>query len=78
MSEKQSLLLMAGALPENATWADITDALLTLVVHRGSAADFARLYKSQLTSGDLAEYESPKGVIPLDSVIEELERRPVE
>lgn len=75
MSDKQSLLQMVGSLPENATWHEITEALLALVARRGSLTDFARLYRTQLTAEQLAEYLNPKGDIPLDSVIAELEKR---
>ncbi|HEV3436035.1 MAG TPA: hypothetical protein VG122_01675 [Gemmata sp.] len=75
MSDKQSLLQMVGTLPENATWTEITDALLSLVACRGTSAEFARLYRTQLTAEQLAEYMNPKGEIPLESVIAELEAR---
>jgi hypothetical protein len=75
MSDKQSLLQMVGALPKNASWREITNALLELVARRGTTADFARLYRSQLTEEQLAEYQNPIGDIPLDSVIKELEER---
>ncbi len=72
MSDKQSLLQTVGALPDGASWSQITDALLALLARRGSAADFARLYRTQLTAADIAEYLDPKGEIPLDDVIAEL------
>jgi hypothetical protein len=75
MSDRQSLLQLVGALPENATWNEITEALLTLVARRGTTADFARLYRTQLTAEQLAEYQNPQGEIPVDSVIAELEGR---
>lgn len=75
MSDKQSLLQAVGTLPDAATWTEITDMLLALVARRGSVADFARLYRTQITAEHLAEYASPKCDLPLDSVIAELEAR---
>ena len=76
MSDKQSLLEAVGGLPESATWAEITDALLVLVARRGTGTDFARLYRTQLTTEQLAEYLSPKAEARLDDVIAELEALP--
>jgi hypothetical protein len=75
MSDKQSLLQVVGTLPENVTWREITDALLELVARRGTTADYANLYRTQLTAEQIAEYQNPPGGIPLDSVIAELEGR---
>ena len=75
MSDKQSLLQTVGALPENATWNEITEALLALVARRGTSADFARIYRTQVTAEQLLEYLDPKGDIPLEKVIAELEAR---
>jgi hypothetical protein len=75
VSDKQAILEAVGALPEGANWAEITDALLDLVARRGTAADFAKLYRTQLTADQLAEYLSPKGEFRLDDVIAELENR---
>jgi hypothetical protein len=75
MSDKQVLLQAVGALPDGATWAEITDALLDLVARRGTTADFARLYRTQLTAEQLAEYADPKGEFRLDDVIAELDAR---
>ena len=75
MSDKQSLLQVVDTLPENASWREITEALLELVARRGTIADYARLYRTQLTAEQLAEYQNPHGKISLDSVIAELEGR---
>jgi hypothetical protein len=75
MSDKQSLLQMVGTLPENATWTEITDALLSPVARRSTSAEFARLYRTQLTPEQLAEYLNTNGEIPLESVLAELEAR---
>ncbi|MBY0512283.1 MAG: hypothetical protein K2P78_00015 [Gemmataceae bacterium] len=76
MSEKQAVLAAVGGLSESAGWVEIADALLAVVARRGSAADFARLYRSQLTAADLAEYLNPPAGTALDAVIAELEARP--
>ena len=75
MSDKQSLLKAVEALPDTASWAEITDSLLALVARRGTTSDFARLYRTQITADQLAEYASPPGGTPLDTVIAELEAR---
>lgn len=75
MSHKQAILEAVAGLPETATWSEITDALLALVARQGSAADFARQYRTQLTADQLAEYQNPSGDIPLESVLAELEAR---
>lgn len=75
MSEKQSVLEAVGTLPDSATWAEITDALLAVVARRGSPADFARLYRTQVTPNQLAEYLNPQADIPLDAAVAELEAR---
>jgi hypothetical protein len=75
MSDKQSLLQIVGALPENASWSEITNALLELVARRGTTADFARIHRTQVTAEQLEEYQNPQGDIPIDSVIAQLERR---
>lgn len=75
MSDKQALLEAVGALPDGANWAEITDALLDLVARRGTAADFARLYRAQITPEQLAEYLNPKAEFRLDDVIAELDAR---
>jgi hypothetical protein len=75
MSEKQAVLAAVGTLPESASWVEITDALLAVVARRGSAADFARLYRTQLTADHLAEYLNPPTGTSLDSVVAELEAR---
>lgn len=75
MSNKQSVLQAVQTLSESASWGEITDALLAVVARAGSAADFARLYRTQFTAEHLAEYLNPAGAIPLDAVIAELEAR---
>ena len=75
MSEKQAVLAAVGTLPDSAGWAEITDALLAVVARRRSAADFARLYRTQLTTADLAEYLNPPAELSLESVVAELEAR---
>lgn len=75
MSNKEAVLKAVATLPEAATWAEITDALLAVVARHGSAADFARFYRTQLAAADLAEYAGLQGDIPLDTVIAELEAR---
>jgi hypothetical protein len=75
VSDKQLVIQAVGTLPETATWAEITDALIGVVARRGSAADLARLYREQLTAEHLAEYLNPKAEVLLDSVVGELEAR---
>jgi hypothetical protein len=75
MSDKQSLLKAAEALPDTASWTEITDSLLALVARRGATSDFARLYRTQITADQLAEYANPPGGVPLETVIAELEAR---
>jgi hypothetical protein len=75
MSNKQSVLEAVETLPDSASWGEITDALLAVVARRGSAADFARLYRTQFTPEHLAEYLNPHTDIRLDAVITELETR---
>jgi len=75
MSEKQSLLQAVGALPDDASWSEITNTLLLLLARRGSGTDYASLYRTQLTAEQLAEYANPKGDLRLDDVIAELETR---
>lgn len=76
MSDKQSLIRAVDTIPDEATWAEITDALLDLVARRGSVSDFARLYRTQLTAQQLAEYLDPRCEFPLDDVVAELETSP--
>lgn len=75
MSNKQSLIDAVGTLPETASWLEITDALLSVVARRGSEADFARLYRTQLTAEHLAEYSNPPVGIPISEFVAELESR---
>ncbi len=76
MSNKQSLLKAVEALPDTANWGDITDVLLGLVARRGSAADFARLYREPFSAEQLAEYLNPSREVSLAVVLAELEARP--
>jgi hypothetical protein len=76
MSDKQSLLQVVGALPDAASWTEITDALLRLVAARGSATDFTRLYRENLKAEQLAEYLNPSLDYRLEDVIAELESQP--
>lgn len=75
MSSKQSVLEAVTKLPETATWAEITDALLSVVARGGSLTDFARLYRAQFTAEHLAAYLQPQADVLLESVAEELESR---
>jgi hypothetical protein len=77
MSNKQSLIDAVGALPEAASWAEITDRLLSIVAEKGTEAEFARLYRSQTSAAELEEFYSrpPQGGIALDDVIAGLEAR---
>jgi hypothetical protein len=75
MSDKQMLLQAVGALPDGATLGEIIDTLLAVLARRGSGADFARLYRAQLTDQQLAEYLDPKTEFRFDDVIAELESR---
>lgn len=72
MSEKQTLLKVVEAMPEGVTWGEITDRLLAAVARHGTPADFARLYRAQLTAADLAEYLDPKFEFALADVVDEL------
>jgi hypothetical protein len=76
MSNKQSVLQVVQNLPESASWVEITDALLAVVARSGSAADSARLYRTQFTTDHLAEYlNPPSSGIPLDTIVAELQSR---
>ena len=75
MSNKQSVIDAVATLPESASWPEITDALVAVVARSGSIADFARLYRTQITSEHLAEYITPASGISFDAVIAELETR---
>ena len=75
MSNKQSLIDAVGTLPETASWLEITDALLAVVARRGSEADFARLYRTQLTAEHLAEYTRVPVGIPISEFVATLEAR---
>lgn len=73
MSNKQSILNALGKLSEEASWTEVTDCLLSVIAHNGTQAEFARVYRSQMTADELAEYlvEPPAGE-PFDNVIAEL------
>ena len=75
MSTKQTLIDAVGTLPETASWLEITNALLSVVARRGSESDFARLYRTQLTSEHLAEYANPVAGIPISDFVATLEAR---
>jgi hypothetical protein len=76
MSDKQTLLKVVEAMPDGATWSEMTDRLLAVVARYGSPADFARLYRTQLTAADLAEYLDPKLEFALADVVAELKAMP--
>ena len=76
MSDRQTVLDAVGRLPESATWADISDALLGLVARRGTPADVARLYRAGLTADALAEYMDPAAELSFEAVLAELEAQP--
>jgi hypothetical protein len=75
VSDKQALLKALESLPDTANWDQIIDKLLDVVARRGSAADFARLYRTQFTAEHLAEYLNPKVEFSLADVLAELESR---
>lgn len=72
MSDKQVLMKAFDDLPEGANWSQLTDAMLALLARRGAVADFARLYRSQLTAEQLAEYMNPRMEYSLADVVAEL------
>lgn len=72
MSDKQELLKVVEAMPDGATWSEMTDRLLAVLARHGTPADFARFYRSQLTAADLAEYLDPKIEFLLVDVVNEL------
>lgn len=72
MSDKQTLLKVVEAMPDGATWSEMTDRLLAALARHGTPADFARFYRSQLTAADLAEYLDPKIECSLVDVLNEL------
>ena len=76
MSDKQALLKAVEALPDAATWNEITDRLLAVVARRGSAADFVRFYRAQFGAEELAEYLDPKFEFSFADVLAELEAQP--
>ena len=73
MSDKQSLLKAVESLPDTGNWREITYRLLAVVARHGSGADFARLYRAQLTAEQLAEYLEPKPEVSLADAIAGLE-----
>ena len=76
MPDKQKLLKAVEAIPDGATWAELTDHLLSVLARHGVGTDFARLYRAQLTAADLAEYLAPKFEFSLASVVAELKAAP--
>jgi hypothetical protein len=76
MSNKQALLKAVESLPETANWGQITDVLLDLVARRGSVSDFVRLYRTQFTAEQFAEYLNPRAEHALAAVLSELESQP--
>ena len=75
MSDKQALLKAIEALPEGTNWGELGARLLAVVARHGTAADFAKFYRAQLSAADLAEYFDPKFEVSLADVIAELEAR---
>jgi hypothetical protein len=73
MSEKQSLLKAVSALPDTATAAQVTDALLDYFANRGSLTEFAKLYRAQMSADQLAEYFHMKPELELRQVVAEIE-----
>jgi hypothetical protein len=73
MSEKQSLLKAVSELPDSATAAQVTDALLNYFANRGAMTEFARLYRAQMTADQLAEYFDMKPELELRQVVAEIE-----
>ena len=76
MSDKQALMKVVEAMPDGATWSEMTDRLLAAVARHGTPSDFARLYRTQLTAADLAEYLDPKFEFSLASIVNELKTVP--
>lgn len=72
MSDKQALLKVVEAMPDGATWGEITDRLIAVARH-GSPADLVRLYRAQFGADQLAEYLDPKFEFALADVLSELE-----
>ena len=72
MSDKQALLKAVEAMPDGATWAEMTDRLLAPLARHGLTAEFAKAYRAQLTAADLAEYLDPKFEFSLVDVVAEL------
>lgn len=73
MSEKQSLLKAVSALPDTATAAQVTDALLNYFANRGAMTEFARLYRAQMTADQLFEHINAKVELNLADVVAEIE-----
>lgn len=73
MSSKQQLIDVLATLPESAEWSEITDTLLGIVARRGTPRDFARLYASQLSAEQLAEYLERRDGSELNDIVTELE-----
>ena len=75
MSDKQSLIQAVDALPDAASWPEITATMLDLLARRSAISNFAKLYRTQLTADHLSEYINPKRDVSLESVVAELEAR---
>jgi hypothetical protein len=74
MVNKEKVLQTVQAVPDSASWSEITDALFLMVSREGSVAELTNLYRGQLTPADLKEYEQPRFEVRLDDVIAELEK----
>jgi hypothetical protein len=73
MINKQQVLRAVEALPDTASWPEISDALFELLIREGLTAQAASLYRSQLTEAELKEYEQPRCEVSLGDAIAELE-----
>lgn len=77
MSDKQQLLKAIESLPDSANWTELTDSLLAVVAKNGTLADFARMYRTQFSAADLAEYLNPRAEVSFADVLADLEARGV-
>jgi hypothetical protein len=75
MITKQTVIRTIETLPENAGWTEISDALLNLVAHQGTARDFAKLYLGQIQPNEFDAYAQPKLDVSLSALIKELEAK---
>jgi len=53
----------------------MTDSLLAVVAKNVTTADFARLYRTQITAADLAEYLNPRAEVSFADALADLEAR---